>query len=1044
MASYGSFETNREIASGQGSVVYSAHKTGESANTYAVKVFSLQPYVEGDQESRADLGTLLAELTSSFTDRVSLQKKAAESSKNVAPIFEFGTEGESAWYVTRLYPRSIHKIIEGKVALSYEGLFGIVESVLTGAQDFKRTCGRSHGNLKPTNILISGGAKIKDSEVVISDPLPGGRLEIERYELADLRSIGEIIYQLVRQRELTDASDWLILPIESSAEWTRLFGKHTAAWLELCNRLLDPNLSSQSYNLEKLRADLEPLRPKPPVSGRQMAVIAAAVVLAGVAAFFALNRPTRILIESSPPGAVIFGTGQLNPPKTTAGKTGIKLAPGQHTLTAHVEGLSDVVTNFTLEKRESKTIHFNFEYGTVHLESQPAKASILVDGKELGKTPMTIYQKPGSVVYKLDLGKNFENATVTANPKANEEVKFNPVLKALTVSAEDAVVEFSSDPDGAKLYLNGKESDEMPARKLVPVGTNQITAKYRDWPPVTATLVLAPGQKTAYNFNFDYGRVALRSEPSGATVWVGTNRFGPTPVEMLSTTGAVAFRFERAGYEITNVTTSIAKSGKLTILNPKLITTNAILEITSDPAPALITVSRDQHPTLTLGYSTPNGVLVTNLEPGNYTVTAHYGDLEDKVMTQQALKGVSTPFKIVFDYGTVQLDSQPAGAGITLGGTNIGVAPRRLIQRPGTSYVYKFDLADYESMQKDVSVAAKGSSSFTARLLPANVGVSLTSDPPSATISDEKGNNLGAVEKIDKLRWGDHVLTAQYPGLDPVTEVLSVKKAGTPPHTFQFTYGTASITSAPPGAIIRDHATGKQLGVTPLNLNLKPGGVNYDLVLDDKVSNIVAVIRSGITPMGIAFSGKSYVSVIGLPLVWVENLPGTKDGGYVGKYEVTQAEYEKVMGANPSQFTGEGRRPVENVTWSNAKEFCQKLTQQDKAKMPAGSHYELPSEAQWSFFAVGATAEGAVVKKLNPTDTTASVGTGRPNKYGLYDIVGNVWEWCDSPDADKPMRGWAFNSTGGFSKPFDLARSEKHDASIHKGQDLGFRVILVQ
>src|ERR1700731_2446666 len=120
MASYGSFETNREIASGHGSAVYSARKAGDSTGAYADKVFSRQPHISEDQEARESLAPLLEDLNRSFTNRVTLQKKGAEASKFVAPVFEFGTEGGNAWYATKLYPRSVHKIIEGRVALSYE------------------------------------------------------------------------------------------------------------------------------------------------------------------------------------------------------------------------------------------------------------------------------------------------------------------------------------------------------------------------------------------------------------------------------------------------------------------------------------------------------------------------------------------------------------------------------------------------------------------------------------------------------------------------------------------------------------------------------------------------------------------------------------------------------------------------------------------------------------------------------------------------------------------------------------------------------------
>src|SRR5882724_9526939 len=142
MASYGSFETNREVASGHGSVVYSARKSSETANSYAVKVFSLQRDIGADQESRETLAGLMEDLALSFTEHVGQQRKAAQTSKNIAPIFEFGNQGESAWYVTKLYPRSVHKIIEGRVALSYEAFFHIIQSVLTGCLDLKKVCGR--------------------------------------------------------------------------------------------------------------------------------------------------------------------------------------------------------------------------------------------------------------------------------------------------------------------------------------------------------------------------------------------------------------------------------------------------------------------------------------------------------------------------------------------------------------------------------------------------------------------------------------------------------------------------------------------------------------------------------------------------------------------------------------------------------------------------------------------------------------------------------------------------------------------------------------
>jgi formylglycine-generating enzyme required for sulfatase activity len=128
---------------------------------------------------------------------------------------------------------------------------------------------------------------------------------------------------------------------------------------------------------------------------------------------------------------------------------------------------------------------------------------------------------------------------------------------------------------------------------------------------------------------------------------------------------------------------------------------------------------------------------------------------------------------------------------------------------------------------------------------------------------------------------------------------------------------------------------------------------------------------------------------------------------YMSKYPITQRQYEAVMGENPSEFKGENR-PVECVNWYKAKEFCQRLS--DRTKKP----YTLPSESQWEYacransqklFAFGDTittdvvnfngdSSGNVPEGLYRGQTT-DVGIFPANAFGLYDIHGNVCEWCE-------------------------------------------------
>ena len=128
---------------------------------------------------------------------------------------------------------------------------------------------------------------------------------------------------------------------------------------------------------------------------------------------------------------------------------------------------------------------------------------------------------------------------------------------------------------------------------------------------------------------------------------------------------------------------------------------------------------------------------------------------------------------------------------------------------------------------------------------------------------------------------------------------------------------------------------------------------------------------------------------------------------YLGVYEVTQGEYEQLTGKNPSKFKG-ATRPVEMVSWEDAVEFCRKLSAKE------GQKYRLPTEAEWEYacragtttpFSFGSVLNGEQANCAGNypygTDTkgpmkaeTTPVGSYRPNAFGLYDMHGNVWEWC--------------------------------------------------
>jgi formylglycine-generating enzyme required for sulfatase activity len=217
-------------------------------------------------------------------------------------------------------------------------------------------------------------------------------------------------------------------------------------------------------------------------------------------------------------------------------------------------------------------------------------------------------------------------------------------------------------------------------------------------------------------------------------------------------------------------------------------------------------------------------------------------------------------------------------------------------------------------------------------------------------------------------------------------------------------------------------------------------------------------------PAGSFFMGSPESETWATPFEWPQHRVTLTKGFYLGKTEVTQAQWEKMMGKNPAHFKNVGlEAPVEMVSWNDCQEFCQK----------AGGGLRLPTEAEWEYACRAGTTTrfyygddpsytglaSHAWYSANSGGQTHPVGQKPANPWGLYDMCGNVWQWCQdwydvypggsltdpqgpatSPYDERVLRGGSYYDPGAYARA--ASRWEDLPDSQSYYPYYGFRVVL--
>ncbi len=477
----------------------------------------------------------------------------------------------------------------------------------------------------------------------------------------------------------------------------------------------------------------------------------------------------------------------------------------------------------------------------------------------------------------------------------------------------------------------------------------------------------------------------------------------------------------------------------------------------------------------------------TDLEPRKYNLrimNPGYDPIETSVDLERKNSIDPSPFRLLRSRGALQIQSEPPGAQFLLKSedgqiTRKGVTPQNMADLPTGKYSIVARHGDWE-MRENVDVqrgeTASKSFAFVSRV------TNITSEPRGAEIFVD-GKLRGRTPLSLDLTTRVHEMVAHLDGWPNEHQQIDVAAQRENLAHFVFANGSVKITSAPGGATVIAH--GKEFGQTPLVIEeVKPGDVSYELRL---AGYKMGSINGRVEPQQQTFlaarlektvgpePGQPFTNSLGMKFVPLGNVQ-------ISVWETRLQDYEAFCRAtdrryDPPDFHQTPSDPAVRVSWFDAIAFCKWLTEKEHNENRIGDQqaYRLPTDVEWSM-AVGLAKESGGTpeardgkiknefpwgKQWPPPNgagnyaitqkrrgTTMPAGTFKPNSIGLYDLGGNVWEWClDSYKGDSVGNGrdWGVLRGGSWATSNRLEMQSSYRNVVDRNERdviYGFRCVL--